>query len=190
MEGLAASGGYYTSVACDEIMAQPTTLTGSIGVIMQYLVVKDMLEGKLGVEPVVVKSGERKDWPSWFRKPSEEEMQYLDERIIQPAYERFVEVVDEGRESLTVEEVRAIADGQIFTAKGAVDANLIDSVGYLDDAIARMKELAGVKEAQVVEYKKPFSWARLLEAERGFKFDKWMLYEQAAPEVMYLWTGR
>ena len=76
------------------------------------------------------------------------------------------------------------------SAEGAVDANLIDSVGYLDEAIARMKELAGVKAAQVVEYKRPFSWTRLLEAKGGLKLDKWMLYEQAAPEVMYLWTGR
>jgi protease-4 len=97
MEGIAASGGYYTSVACQKIVAEPTAITGSVGVIMGYLVLKDLLEGKLGIQPVIIKSGPRKDWPSSFRYPEAEEIEYLQEKLIGPAYERFVEIVAEGR---------------------------------------------------------------------------------------------
>jgi protease-4 len=74
MLGVAASGGYYTSVACEKIIAEPTTITGSIGVISWYLVVQELLEEKLGVLPVTVKSGPKKDWPSSFRQPAPEEI--------------------------------------------------------------------------------------------------------------------
>lgn len=73
MQQVAASGGYYTSVACNSIVAEPTVITGSIGVIMNYFVLTDLLEGKLGIEPVVIKSGAKKDWPSLFKKPDEEQ---------------------------------------------------------------------------------------------------------------------
>ena len=70
MEGVAASGGYYASVACDRIMAEPTALTGSIGVVMSYFVFQDLLENKLGVQPVFLTKGDKKDWPSSFEHPS------------------------------------------------------------------------------------------------------------------------
>ena len=101
MQGVAASGGYYSSVACDKIIAEPTAITGSIGVIMEYLVLQQLLEEKLGIQPVVVKAGSKKDWPSPFQTPTEEQLQYMQQRIIDPAYNRFVKVVVDGRSNLT-----------------------------------------------------------------------------------------
>jgi protease-4 len=190
MQGLAASGGYYISVASDEIVAEPTTITGSIGVIMSYLVLEDLLEGKLGIEPVIVKSGERKDWPSSFHRPSEEELKYFEQRIITPAFERFKNIVADGRGELSIEDVNRLADGSIFSADEALSAKLIDQIGYFDEAVSKAKELAGIEEAQIVEYTRPFSFAGIFgsEAKRVFKLDKNTIYELSTPQVMYLWS--
>ena len=190
MENLAASGGYYASVACDKIVAEPTAITGSIGVIVGYLVLQQLLEEKLGIVPVISKSGLKKDWPSSFHPPTEEELEYIKTKLITPAYERFVEVVAKGRPSLTPADVRRLADGSIYGSKEALDEKLIDDIGYFDDAIELAKSMAGVKEALVVEYRKPFSLFSLLDS-RGpnlLKLNKTTLYELSMPEVMYLWS--
>jgi protease-4 len=191
MQGVAASGGYYASVACDTIIAEPTAITGSIGVIMGYLVLEQLLEEKLGIQPIVVKAGEKKDWPSSFQKPTEEQLQYLQDRIITPAYERFVKVVIDGRKELTQEDVNRLADGSIYWADQALQEKLIDDIGYLDDAIEEVKSMAGIEKAQVIEYKKPFSLSDILaaKAKAGLRFDRETLYELAVPQVLYLWTG-
>ena len=153
MQGMAASGGYYASVACDRIVAEPTTITGSIGVVMSYFVFQEMLENKLGIQPVFLSEGDKKDWPSSFRAPKQEELDYIQERLLTPAYERFVEVVQAGRSSaLSSEQVRKLADGGIFVASKALEEKLIDKVGYLDDVVAVALSLAGIQDAQVVEY--------------------------------------
>jgi protease-4 len=191
MQGVAASGGYYTSVACDQIIAEPTTYTGSIGVRMGYFVLEELLKGKLGVLPVILTAGEKKDWPSSFKEPTEEQLQYLRDRMLIPAYERFVEVVTEGRkESLTPDEVNELADGSILVAERAKAEKLIDEIGYLDDAIELVKSLAEIEKARVVEYRKAFSLAHFLTAEsKGlFKFDRQTLYELTTPQVLYLWN--
>ena len=193
MQGVAASGGYYASVACDRIMAEQTVITGSIGVIAGWFVVKDLLETKLGIEPVFVKSGPRKDWPSSFDSPTPEVKQYLQEKLIGPAYERFLEVVADGRkEKLTVSEVRELADGSIYGAKEALEKKLIDSIGYLDDVIAEVMQLAGISEAMVVEYRRPFSLVDSLmsRGEESYKLDRSTLYKLGTPEVLYLWRGQ
>jgi protease IV len=137
MQGVAASGGYYSSVACDEIIAEPTAITGSIGVIMEYLVLQQLLEEKLGIQPIIVKAGSKKDWPNPFQKPTEEQLQYLQGRIIDPAYNRFVKVVVDGRKSLTEADVRRLADGSIYWADKALDEKLIDGIGYLKMLLIR-----------------------------------------------------
>ena len=191
MEGIAASGGYYTSVACDKIVAEPTTITGSVGVIMGYLVLQELLEGKLGILPVIVKSGEKKDWPSSFHPPTEEQLQYLQDKLITPYYERFVQIVADGRPSLTLADVRRLADGSIYGAKEALDEKLIDKIGYLDEAIKQVLSLAGIEEAQVVEYRKPFSLTGFLSSHNRniLKIDRATLYEFSTPEALYLWSG-
>ncbi len=190
MDGVAASGGYYASVACDKIVAAPTTITGSIGVIMGHFVIQQLLEEKLGIQPVVVKSGPKKDWPSPFRPVTEEEKQYIETKLINPAYERFVQVVAEGRKELTMEDVRRLGDGSIYGAEEALGENLIDQIGYLDEAIDTVKKLAGVENAQVIEYRKPFSFSELLGAQSSgmLKFDKSTLYKFCTPQLLYLWT--
>ncbi|MFH1371667.1 MAG: signal peptide peptidase SppA [Planctomycetota bacterium] len=191
MQGVAASGGYYTSVACDMIVAEPTTITGSIGVIMGYLVVQQLLEDKLGIQPIVVKSGEKKDWPSSFKMPTDEQIQYMQQRIIDPAYKRFVEVVIDGRKELTEEDVNRLADGSIYWADQALEEKLIDEIGYLDDAIAKVKSMADIEKAQVIEYRRPFALSDILaaKAKAGLRIDRKTLYELAVPQVLYLWTG-
>ena len=192
MQGVAASGGYYTSVACEKIIAEPTTITGSIGVISWYLVVQELLEEKLGVLPVTVKSGPKKDWPSSFREPAPEELQYMQDKLIKPAYERFVQVVAEGRKAkLDANEVRRLADGGIFGAQEALDEKLIDDIGYLDEAIESVKSLAGINTAQVVVYRKPFTFADFLSYHKPnlLKLDRTTLYELGTPQVLYLWSA-
>jgi protease-4 len=192
MQDIATSGGYYTSVACDKIIAEPTALTGSIGVIMGHFVFQELLENKLGILPVIITAGKKKDWPSSFHVPTEEQLQYLRDKLITPAYERFVQVVAEGRQSqLTIDDVKRLADGGIMGAQEALNEKLIDEIGYLDDAIGLVKSLAGIKEARVVEYRKPFSLASFLSyrSQNVFKIDKTMLYELSTPQVLYLWSA-
>lgn len=192
MQGVAASGGYYSSVACDKIVAEPTVITGSIGVISQYFVFQELLENKLGVLPVTIKSGQKKDWPSYFREPSDEERQYMQEKLITPAYDRFVQIVSEGRKSvLSPESVKALADGSIYSAPEAQQKKLIDEIGYLDETVDLVKSLAGLGEAQVVEYRKPFSLTDFLSYRKQslLKIDKTTLYEIGTPQILYLWSG-
>lgn len=190
MQGVAASGGYYSAVACQKIIAEPTTITGSIGVISEYFVLQDLLEDKLGVLPVVVKSGQKKDWPSSYRQPSAEELKYIQDKLITPALARFINIVAEGRKDvLSLEEVTSLADGSIFEAPEAVNVKLIDSVGYLDDAIELVKTLAGLKNAKVIRYRKPFSFSDLLttSTQSIFKLDRSTLNELSTPQRLYLW---
>ncbi len=193
MQGVAASGGYYASVACEKIVAEPTVITGSIGVISWYLVVQELLEDKLGVVPVTVKSGRKKDWPSSFRVPTDEELQYMRDKLISPALDRFVEVVAEGREgSLTRAEVEKIAEeAGIYGAKEALEEKLIDQVGYLDEAIKLVKSLAGIGDARVVQYRKPFTLTDFLSYRKASfpKLDRNTLYELGTPQLLYLWSA-
>lgn len=192
MQGVAASGGYYTSVACDKIVAEQTTITGSIGVIFGHFVLQKLLEDKLGIQPVVITSGPKKGWPSMFKPFEEEQQQYVQDKLINPAFQRFVEVVAEGRPLLDVSEVKELADGGIYFAKEAQKHDLIDDVGYLDKAIDKVKSLAGIDEAVVVEYRRQFSLTDFLAIRSSsniLKFDRNILYELSTPQLLYLWTG-
>jgi len=192
MQGMAASGGYYASAGCEKIIAEPTTITGSIGVIMSYLVLKDLLEGKLGIQPVVIKSGLRKDWPSSFSPPTAEQLEYMQTRLINPAYERFLEIVTKSRMNvLEPNDVRKLADGGIYGALEAKKEKLIDEIGYMDEAIDMIAKMAKISNPHVIEYKKPFSFASFLEAEgkSSIKFDRTTLLEFTSPQVLYMWSG-
>jgi protease-4 len=193
MQSIAASGGYYSAVACDEIMAEPTVITGSIGVIMNHLVIKDLLEQKLGINPVTLKSGKRKDWPSMFNETTDEEKQYLMDQVITPAYDRFVELVAEGRKNvLSEEQIRGLADGSIYTAQQAVDNKLIDSVGYFDHAVYKAQQMANISNARVVTYEELFSFWSIMGAQSKSKInlETEILEKLAAPKILYLWDGK
>ena len=151
MMGVAASGGYYVASACDAIIAHPSTITGSIGVISLFPDVEGLLS-KVGVQVQVIKSGDLKDAGSPFRNLSEQE-QRLFQGIIDELYERFLEVIYERRqEALSLEEIRQLADGRVYTASQALKLKLIDEVGYFDEALARVLSLAKVPSARVVAY--------------------------------------
>jgi len=191
MQTVAASGGYYTSVACDRIIAEPTVITGSIGVIMNHMVLKDLLEEKLGVNAVTIKSGEKKDWPSVFEETTEKQKMYLYDKLISPAYGRFVNLVADGRgDHLTYIEVKKLSDGSIYSAQEAMDEHLIDGIGYIEEAISVAEGLAGISGGEVVEYKKPFSFSNLIKAESrfGFSLDRDSLQELTVPRLEYLWN--
>ena len=153
MAGVAASGGYYVAVPADVIMAQPTTMTGSIGVIAHFPIVQRTLSQKLGVDMITMTSSEAtmKDAANVFEQWTEEDRRYI-QNFLDSAHEQFVGVVISGRDGLTEEEVRKLADGSAYTAQEALGNGLIDKVGYLDDAIAECERLAGVTNAEVRRY--------------------------------------
>jgi len=153
MMDVAASGGYYIACACDEIVAQRTTVTGSIGVIMQLFDLEGTLH-KIGVTSNTLTSGPHKDTGSPFRAMREEE-RALFQAVVNDFYERFIEVVDEGRPSLNQAQVRALADGRIYTAQQALEAGLIDRIATLRDSIVAMKERVGSSAVRVVVYHRP-----------------------------------
>lgn len=149
----AASGGYYIACAADRIVANPATLTGSIGVIAMAPNVEELM-GKIGVEMVVIKSGALKDEMSPFREMTKEERE-LWQRIINEAYEQFVEIVAQGR-GMDVEVVRKLADGRVYTGRQAQDLGLVDELGNLPEAIDLAAELGGiVGRPRIVEYRRP-----------------------------------
>jgi protease-4 len=148
MGGTAASGGYYISTQADKIVALPTTMTGSIGVISQIMNVEGLLE-KLGIQIETFKGGKYKDMYSGFREMTPEEGEIMQE-MVDEYYEQFIEVVAEGR-GLGEEEVRDLATGQIYTGTEAKELGLVDELGDLNTAINMTAELAGI-EAPIVEY--------------------------------------
>jgi protease-4 len=162
MGTVAASGGYYIAAATDRIMANPGTLTGSIGVIMELANLEGLLK-KIGVDNVVVKSGRHKDIGSPFRKMSDEDRRIL-QSVMDDVHTQFIEAVAEGR-SLDVSDVQPLADGRIFTGRQAKEIKLVDELGDLDDAIRLAADLAGIEgEPKVVEPRKRFSVRELIES--------------------------
>jgi protease-4 len=150
MEDIAASGAFYIAMAADEIYAHPTTVTGSIGVIMEHMDVADLMN-KLGVRADPVTSGTYKDITSQFRKMTDEERALL-QAVVNAQYEKFVKVVQDGRPKMTQQQIRAIADGRIMTADEAKERGLIDGIGYLDDVYKRLSQLAGFPSNKLVRY--------------------------------------
>ena len=150
---VAASGGYYVAMAADEVVAHPTTITGSIGVIAVKFNVQELFH-KIGVGQETIKSGEMKDLLSPFRPSTPEEKKILQE-IIDQLYGRFVDLVTAGRKGLDRPAVAKLADGRIYTARQALDHRLIDRIGYLDEAIEGVKSRLQVSEASVVVYSRP-----------------------------------
>lgn len=151
---VAASGGYYIASAADVIVAHPTTVTGSIGVVA-YNVDATGLLNKIGISNQTIKSGDKKDMGSPLRSMTDEERRII-QSVIDAMYERFLDVVIDGRGPLiTREELRRAADGRIYTSGQALDMKLIDRIGYLDDAVELAREKAGLEEATIVTYAHP-----------------------------------
>jgi protease-4 len=152
MLDVAASGGYYIALAADTIVAHPTSVTGSIGVIMLSLNAEGLMQ-KLGLSAATIKSGERKDMGSPFRALTDEERAIF-QSVIDGLYAQFLARLVESRK-LAPDAARAIADGRIYTARQALERGLVDRIGYMPDAIEAARRAAGVEEARVVVYHRP-----------------------------------
>ncbi|MBK9110284.1 MAG: signal peptide peptidase SppA [Nitrospira sp.] len=162
MGTVAASGGYYIAAATDRIIANPGTLTGSIGVIMEMANFEGLMK-KVGVEGVVIKSGRFKDVGSPLRKMSDEERKLL-QSVMDDVHHQFIQAVADGR-SLEVSDVEPLADGRIYTGRQAKEARLVDELGDLDDAIHIAADIAGMEgEPKVVEPRKRFSFRDIIES--------------------------
>jgi protease IV len=160
MGDLCASGGYYVSAYADRIYAHPTTITGSIGVIIHSVNVQELLR-KVGVAEVIYKSGNLKDILSPTRAPTDEEKKLL-QGLVDQMFQRFVNVVSQGR-NIDVATVKGFADGRVWTAQEAVDLHLVDEIGYFDDVVTALKKELKLSEATVITYKKPFSLSEFAE---------------------------
>lgn len=164
MGALAASGGYYIACAAQKIYANPGTITGSIGVIMSFISVKDLI-GKIGVKGMVVKSGSFKDIGSPVRDMKPEEQKLLKE-VVDNVHLQFVDAVAEGRK-MDKKKVMKIADGRIFSGEQARELGLVDALGNLEDAVAEAGKMAKIEgEPRVVSPpKKKISIMELLKEE-------------------------
>jgi protease-4 len=160
MGSIAASGGYYIASPADMIFANPGTLTGSIGVIMEIPNLEGLMT-KIGVRTEVIKSGRHKDMASAFRKMEKEDRELL-QGVLDNVHEQFIRAVAEGRK-LSVDGIRPIADGRIFTGEQAKSLRLVDELGTLEDAIGKAAELAGISgEPEVVSKKDRLSIMEML----------------------------
>ncbi len=195
MMDVAASGGYYLAMAADSILVHPSTVTGSIGVIMLTVNAKGLLE-KVGVEANAITSGPRKDMGSPFRVMTPEERAIF-QSVIDSFYQRFLTVVQEGRPNLTAEQIKKLADGRIYSGEQAKAVGLVDEIGYLDDAIELAKKKAGLTEARVVTYRRRGEYQNNVYSHQLFgtspglaslaNLDLLSMVRGGTPQFMYLW---
>jgi len=187
MGGMAASGGYYVSASADRIFAEPTTWTGSIGVIMQFPQLKGLME-KLGVDVATIATNDEwKDSGSPYKNLGEAQRARWKE-IVDQAYERFARVVAQGRK-LPLKDVKALANGKVYTAVEARGLGLVDQIGYLDDAIAFAKAKAQLSDFRVIRYAKPFNALSLLTMEArepALTLDAQTVHRLQTPQMLFL----
>jgi protease-4 len=181
MGGTAASGGYYIASACEKIIANPGTLTGSIGVIMQLNNVEELMK-KIGVKGYNIKSGANKDIGSPFQPLSTEGREIL-QALVDNVHSQFVRAVAKGR-GMTEAEVRKLADGRVYSGAQAKELGLVDQLGSLEDAIEFAAKRAGIEENPAVYYSQPEQerwWERIFFSITGHRLYKteqgWLRYE-------------
>ncbi|HNT43268.1 MAG TPA: signal peptide peptidase SppA, partial [Syntrophorhabdaceae bacterium] len=155
MGSVCASGGYYIAAVGEKLYANPSTITGSIGVIMQQTVVEELMK-KIGVQSNTIKAGAMKDVGSPFRKMTDNERQYLQD-IINNIHEQFIKDVAAGRK-MPLDKVRSLSDGRIYTGLQAKEAGLIDGIGTFYDVVDDMKKAVGITgKPELVYGKRPFA---------------------------------
>lgn len=156
MMELATSGGYYVSIAADTIVAHPTSVTGSLGAIAIKINAQGLME-KIGIEDETIMAGDKKDLFSPLRPLTEEERVIIQD-MLNEFHQRFISLIAENRKTLSLEQVKTLADGRVYTADQALKNGLVDQIGYLEDAIELMKRKAGLDKAKVVMYHRPYSY--------------------------------
>ncbi|MDR3183259.1 MAG: signal peptide peptidase SppA [Planctomycetaceae bacterium] len=192
MGSVAASGGYYLAVTGDEIYAEPTTITGSIGVIVSLFNGTELCK-KIGVESTPITSGPLKAMGSFAKTMSEEERKIW-QNLVDDSFGRFKEVIRDGRKFFSEhpETLDKLATGQIYTAKEATDNKLVDKIGFIDDALAAARDKAGVSErdSKVIRYKKTAGFlAAISEADAsgsGNLLDSKTLSDKTTPKIYAL----
>ena len=190
--GIAASGGYYVAMSADRVHAYPSTITGSIGVIMLGFNASGLME-KVGVAPQTFTSGAFKDAGSPFRPMSDAERAQI-QSVVADLFEGFVAVVERGRPALSRARIEQLADGRIYSAQQALDAGLIDALGDLESAVAAAKSAAHVAgETRLVVYRR-----RGESAENLFSATSGITQESAVAQLrgalsessfLYWWPG-
>jgi protease-4 len=194
MMEVATSGGYYVALSADTIVAHPTSVTGSIGVIALKFNAKGLME-KIGIEDETIMAGDKKDLFSPFRPITEEE-KVIVKNMLNDFHQRFMNVVAEGRRGLDREEIKKVADGRVFTAGQALEEKLIDEIGYLDDVIAVVKKKADIADAKVIMYHRPYSYknniySRMMTSDLTtinlLNIDLQWLLDDTGLRFMYLW---
>ena len=192
MMDVTASGGYYISMAADRVFAHPTTVTGSIGVIMSLYNASGLFQ-MIGVTSDPIKSGPNKDLGNPAREMTPEERAIL-QGMVNSFYGQFVQVVARGR-GMPEEQVRTLADGRVFTGLEAKKAGLVDEIGYLEDAIACAKSMAHLKDAKVIAYDRDGAGHRgcvyagmpQIPSQINVKLDLPLFNNQGGAAFMYLW---
>lgn len=180
---IGTSGAYYAALAADAITAQPTSINGSIGVIMYRVDATGLME-KVGLQAAEIRAGELKGLGSPFRRLSEEDRQVF-QRFIDSLYDRFTGLVAQSR-GLSADAVRKVADGRIYTSAEAKTAGLIDGIGYLDEAVELAKKRAGITQAKVVMYQRPGEFRNNVYSMSMINLDLGELAEPGA-RFLYLW---
>lgn len=185
---VAASGGFYIAMAADKIIAQPGTITGSIGVIMQGANLEGLME-KIGVKMLPIKSGKHKDIGSAFRPMTEEEVALLQD-MIDDTYSQFFGVVKAARPKITEADLRIYADGRVFTGSKAKALGLIDDLGGEEKAKEYLTQLTGLKEPKLISVGTGSFFDLLSLSSGGLEGRLGLnkIEEVATPKVSYLWT--
>jgi protease-4 len=187
MGRVAASGGYYIAAAADRVVANPGSITGSIGVIMQLPNVSGLLQ-KVGVRTIIIKSGEFKDLGGAVRDLTDAERKLLQD-LLDDVHAQFIDAVASGRK-MDRARVVALADGRVFTGRQAMAAGLVDEMGDLQDAIARAGKLAGLPESPaVIQERRPWSLWNLV-AGLADGTDRALSWPIPSASVDYLWAVR
>ena len=189
MKRMAASGGYYIAMGAGpnaKIYAEPTTWTGSIGVILPRYDLTKIAE-KIGIASDPLKTGPYKDALSPFRPLADDERK-LWENIIDQSFQMFISVIDDNRENLDRDAVKALATGQIYTASDAKANGLVDEIGYEDDALESLREKINLKNPRVVTYETPSTIVELLtgNSKAHAMQDPWKAFmESTVPRAMF-----
>ncbi len=152
---LGTSGAYYIAAAADKIVAHPTTVTGSVGVMVMKLSLADLMQ-KIGIRNETVTSGNKKDILLPYRSFEVEERKIV-QQVVDKLQQRFLQVVRQGRPNISAQQVQWFDDGRILTAQEAKEIGLIDRIGYLDQAFESARQLAGLTEARIIRYRPPLS---------------------------------
>ena len=179
VRALGASGAYYAAMAGDYIMAEPTSIVGSVGVIMQTLNMKGLAD-MVGVSSVTIASGENKDLLNPFEAVDPEHVAMLQE-LVDSMQDRFASIVETSRQL----ESRELLDGRVFSAQQAVEAGLIDGIGYFPEAVEVLKQLLQVEDVYMVRYHQATGFFDMLMSAKAPKLPDFSAAQ--SPRFLYLW---